>query len=146
MSIKSFQICRWFMVLTVFFVLLFNALYQFLFSQDTSSISATMQRRHMNALNSSLVTLNVQLRTMLNKDIANIRMNGAENGREHNQNFNGRTIDKFKPSSLKSEVQARVVVQSVTQNIAKPLSVLIFTMDSITSYEENSRAGGAAGE
>ena len=139
---KTVQICRWLLLLTILFVLAFNVLFQLILGENTSPISETMQRRHMTALNASLVKLNEELRTLLHQN----NSQDVNLSRSKGQPFAQQSINNAGLSNLRTvDRRANEVVHRVTQKGIVPRSVLIFTMDSITSYEDNSKFGGAAG-
>ena len=54
--------------------------------------------------------------------------------------------DRVKPLHTSPPKQVLPVTDSTSSSVSRTRRAVLFTMDSITSYEENSRKGGAAGE
>ena len=120
----------------VFFVLIVFIMQLYFHTHNLPIAHHTYYTVKLQSLNSTLKDLNSELRALLNENKINTETKQLK-------------VEINDPSYvplLNTDSGHNTVIKKQVPKKVKPKKALLFTMDSISSYEENSLKGGAAGE
>jgi hypothetical protein len=148
---KTSQIIQWIIILTAIFSFIFHYTYQLVAGRIETEHTIDKTKK-VGALNHTLVSLNEELKSLLRKRNQTLVKSTGPNWKMPNTApshvpdtiSHGQDVKPIPtPPKFQSDPQRAMSVYVDPSTRFK--SAVLFTMDSITSYEVNSQSGGAAG-